>query len=76
MNINLPFLPERTKKPRETGLTMMMDKGLSIREAENFIESSGEYTDLIKLAFGTGIFAKNIKTKIQIYRQAGIRVHF
>ena len=76
MNIHLPFLPERTKKPRETGLTMMMDKGLSIREAENYIESAGEYTDLIKIAFGTGVFAKNIETKIQIYRQAGIRVHF
>ena len=76
MNINLPFLPERTVKPRETGLTMMMDKGLSIREAECFVEAAGDFTDLIKLAFGTGVFAKNIEAKIQIYRQAGIRVHF
>ena len=76
MNITLPFLPERPEKPRKTGLTMMMDKGLSIREAECFIESAGEYTDLIKLAFGTGVFAKNIETKMQLYRQAGIRVHF
>jgi len=76
MNIHLPFLPERPEKPRETGLTMMMDKGLSIREAECFVESAGEYTDLIKLAFGTAVFAKNIETKIQLYRQAGIRVHF
>jgi phosphosulfolactate synthase len=76
MNVNFPFLPQRTEKPRETGLTMMMDKGLSIRESECFIESSGEYTDLIKIAFGTGVFAKNIETKIRIYRQAGIRVHF
>jgi phosphosulfolactate synthase len=76
MNINLPFLPQRTGKPRETGLTMMMDKGLSIREAESFVEASGDFTDLVKLAFGTGIFAKNIEAKIQIYRQAGIRVHF
>ena len=76
MNFNLPFLPERTGKPRESGLTMMMDKGLSIREVECFIESASGYTDLIKLAFGTGVFAKNIETKINIYRQAGIRVHF
>jgi phosphosulfolactate synthase len=33
MNVQLPFLPERTAKPREKGLTMMMDKGFSIREA-------------------------------------------
>ena len=76
MNIQLPFLPERPGKPRETGLTMMMDKGLSVREAECFIESAGEFTDLIKLAFGTGVFAKNIETKVQLYRQASIRVHF
>ena len=76
MNIKLPFLPERTSKPRETGLTMMMDKGLSVREAESFIESAGEFTDFVKLAFGTGIFAKNIESKIKLYRQAGIRVHF
>ena len=76
MNIHLPFLPERTQKTRETGLTMMMDKGLSIREAENFVEAAGDFTDFVKLAFGTGVFAKNIEAKIQVYRQAGIRVHF
>jgi phosphosulfolactate synthase len=76
MNIKLPFLPERPGKPRETGLTMMMDKGLSVREAESFVEVAGEYTDLVKLAFGTGVFAKNIEAKVQLYRQAGIRVHF
>jgi len=76
MNIILPFMPERSGKPRETGLTMMMDKGISVREAEYFVESAGDYTDLIKLAFGTGVFAKNIETKIQLYKQSGIRVHF
>ena len=76
MNITLPFMPERSGKPRETGLTMMMDKGMSVREAEFFVESAGDYTDLIKLAFGTGVFAKNIEAKIQLYQQAGIRVHF
>ena len=54
----------------------MMDKGLSIRETESFIESAGNFTDLVKLAFGTGIFARNIETKIKLYRESGIRVHF
>ena len=35
----------RTKKTRTTGLTMMMDKGLSFRQAEDFISSSNEFTD-------------------------------
>ena len=76
MNIELPFLPDRTSKPRENGLTMMMDKGLSVREAECFVESAGEYTDLIKIAFGTGVFARNVEEKIRLYERAGIRVHF
>lgn len=75
-NINFPYLPERPEKPRQMGLTMMMDKGLSIREAESFVEAAQDYTDLIKIAFATGIFAKNLKDKINLYRQAGIRVHF
>ena len=37
MNFVLPYIPERSAKPRENGLTMMMDKGLSIREANDFI---------------------------------------
>ncbi len=36
MNFNLTQIPERTKKPRTHGLTMVMDKGLSLEEARNF----------------------------------------
>jgi len=76
MNFNLPFVPERPEKPRESGLTMMMDKGLSLREAENFCEVSAEYTDLVKLGFGTGLLTPNVKEKIKIYKQAGLRPYF
>ncbi|MBP8851021.1 MAG: phosphosulfolactate synthase, partial [Breznakibacter sp.] len=48
MNYKLPFFPERPLKPRENGLTMMMDKGLSVRQAEDFISSSAEYCDIVK----------------------------
>ena len=34
-NVNLPFLPERTQKPRKSGVTMVMDKGISLRQAED-----------------------------------------
>jgi len=45
MNFDIPFIPERTSPPRESGLTMMMDKGLSQKEAEHFCESSADFTD-------------------------------
>jgi phosphosulfolactate synthase len=75
MKIELPYLPERTGKPRETGLTMMMDKGLSLRQAEDFVESAAEYTDLVKLGFGTAVLTKNLEKKIRIYHEAGMKVY-
>jgi phosphosulfolactate synthase len=76
MNFDLPFLPERTTKDRVTGLTMVMDKGLSIKEAENFVSASSEYTDLVKFGFGTALVSQGIKDKIRIFKEANIRSYF
>jgi len=73
---NLSQLPERTTKPRESGLTMVMDKGLSLREAEDFLSNGGEYTDILKLGFGTSFVTPNIQDKINLYKSAGIPVYF
>lgn len=75
MNFNLPYIPERTVKPRENGITMMMDKGLSWRQAENFIDSCAELTDLVKLGFGTSYLAKDLERKLNIYKEAGIKTY-
>ena len=72
----LPHIPERTEKPRSTGLTMVMDKGLSVREAENLVESSAEYIDFLKLGFGTALVSKNVQEKIKVYQSADIKVYF
>jgi phosphosulfolactate synthase len=76
MNNVLPYLPERTAKPRNSGLTMVMDKGLSIREAEDFISVGSEYTDFVKLGFGTSLVTPGIEKKIQIYKRAGVNPYF
>ena len=75
MNFTLGNIPNRSRKPRQKGLTMMMDKGLSIRQAEDFIEASGELTDLVKLGFGTSYVTKKLKTKIKVYQEADIKVY-
>lgn len=72
----LSGLPQRTVKPRQEGLTMVMDKGLSLREAEDFLSNGGEYTDILKLGFGTSFVTPNIQDKINLYRSAGIPVYF
>jgi phosphosulfolactate synthase len=76
MRTLLKNLPERTYKPRFWGLTMVMDKGLSCREAEDMISVAGEYIDLVKLGFGTSYACGNLADKIKVYKFAGIPVYF
>lgn len=76
MNFNLTYIPERTAKPRKSGVTMVMDKGLSLREAEDFIEVSGHLADVVKLGFGTSFVTPNLEKKIELYKKAGIRPYF
>jgi phosphosulfolactate synthase len=72
----LPFIPERPVKPRNSGLTMVMDKGLSIREAEDFMSVGSEYTDFVKLGFGTSLITPGFEKKISIYKKAGVIPYF
>ena len=60
MNFKLTHIPSRSEKPRQKGLTMMMDKGLSVRQVEDFIETAGELTDMVKFGFGTSIISPNL----------------
>lgn len=75
MNFELPFLPERSSKPRGSGLTMVMDKGLSLREAEDMIEAAGSLIDVVKLGFGTSIITNNLQEKIKYYQSQNIKVY-
>lgn len=75
MSFTLPHIPKRPKQPRDKGLTMVMDKGLSLREAEDMVQGSGHLIDLVKLGFGTSYVTNNLKEKIQIYQKAGLKVY-
>ncbi len=76
MNYPLTQIPERPLKPRQTGYTMVMDKGLSIRQVEDFLETSSEYTDIVKLGWATSFVTPNLKEKLAVYKSAGIPVYF
>lgn len=76
LNYELPYLPERLVKPRDRGLTMMMDKGLSPNEVEQFLIMSSGFTDLVKFGFGTSLFTPLLKEKISLYQQAGVTPFF
>ena len=72
----LPYIPDRPEKPRNSGLTMVMDKGLSIREAEDFMSVGSEYTDYVKLGFGTSLITPGFESKLKIYKKAGCTPYF
>jgi len=76
MNFHLSQIPERTAKPRVNGLTMVMDKGLSVEEAKNFLSVAHPHVDIIKLGFGTSFVTPNLKEKLAVYRSFGLPVYF
>lgn len=75
MNYTLKNLPERTTKPRQIGFTMAMDKGMSIRETEDFVSICADHVDIVKLGWATSYVTPNLKDKLKVYKDAGIPVY-
>ena len=71
----LKNIPERAEKPRDEGLTMVMDQGLSLNEAENMVALKSELTDIVKLGFGTSLLTRYIDKQISLYKEAGMMVY-
>jgi phosphosulfolactate synthase len=61
-------LPARSPKPRRSGLTHVIDKGLNIREIEGLFDTAGDYVDIVKLGWGTSYVTRNLEKKIALYR--------
>ena len=76
MNFNLSQIPERNLKPRDRGITMVMDKGLSIQEAKNFMSVSHPHVDIVKLGFGTAFVTPGLKEKLEVYSSYNIPIYF
>lgn len=76
MNFQLKNLPERTQKPRNYGLTMVMDKGMGHDEVKNFLSVAAPYVDIVKLGFGTAYVTNRLREKIDIYKAHNIPVYF
>jgi phosphosulfolactate synthase len=75
MNFNLSQIPERTQKPRTYGLTMVMDKGLSINETRNFLDVAGPHVDIVKLGFGTSFVTPNLREKVEVYQSYNMPIY-
>ena len=58
-----PFLdlPDRSAKPREQGITHVLDRGLSVAEVDGLIEVAGDAVDIVKLGWGTALATGNLE---------------
>ena len=70
----LPRPPERSAKPRERGITHVLDKGLSVAEVDGLIEVAGRRVDIVKLGWGTALVTGNLEPKLERYRAHGMPV--
>lgn len=67
-------LPKREEKPRNSGITHVLDKGAGIRAVEDLIETAGNIIDIVKLGWGTSMVTQNLEEKIKVYRENDIPV--
>jgi phosphosulfolactate synthase len=69
-------LPDRSAKPRQQGITHLLDRGLAVGEIDSLVEVAGSYVDIVKLGWGTAIATGNLEAKLERYRHHGIPVVF
>ncbi len=69
-------LPAREDKPRTRGRTMAIDTGTPTRWFEDVVESHGDLVDAVKFGWGTCLVTRDIKTKIDVCRAAGVEAYF
>ena len=67
-------LPPRSGKPRTTGLTHVLDRGLSLAQVDGLVEVAGASVDIVKLGWGTALATANLEPKLDRYRSHGIPV--
>jgi len=67
-------LPARSVKPRERGITHVLDRGLSVAAVDGLVEVAGGSIDIVKLGWGTSLATENLRPKLARYREHGIPV--
>lgn len=67
-------LPLRPSKPRDQGLTHVLDKGLSLIGLESLIQSARASIDIVKLGWGTAYVSADVDRKVAMARDAGIHL--
>ena len=67
-------LPKRSAKPRDVGLTHVIDKGIGLNQLEDLLATSSGLIDVLKFGFGTSYVTQNVLDKVRLCREAGVTV--
>jgi phosphosulfolactate synthase len=72
--LDLLELPQRSPKPRQSGITHVLDRGLSLAQIDSLVEVAGGSIDIVKLGWGTSVVTGNLELKLARYREYDIPV--
>jgi phosphosulfolactate synthase len=67
-------IASRKRKPRKSGLTQVLDKGLSLADIDSMLEVSADYVDVVKFGWATSVVVQNLDAKLDAFRRANIDV--
>ena len=67
-------LPPREAKPRQRGLTHVIDTGLTTAAAAGLMANAADYVDLVRLGWGSAYVTRDLRAKLEAYRDAGVPV--
>lgn len=65
-------LPPRTAKPRRSGITHVLDKGLPVAEVAALLGVCGAYVDVWKLGWGTAYLDPGLVDKLAVLEDHGV----
>jgi len=65
-------LPERPARPRQRGVTHVIDKGMTLAQIEGLLDTAGDYVDIVKLGWGTSYVTRNLREKLALYAERGV----
>lgn len=74
-NVTLPTfltLPHRGSKPREIGVTHVLDRGASVATTESVLSTAADYIDLWKFGWGTAYLDPGLRNKLALLADAGV----
>jgi phosphosulfolactate synthase len=61
-------LPARPAKPRDRGITHVLDMGLTRQETEGLLEQAADHIDLVRLGYGTAYVTRGLERKLEVFR--------